>query len=287
MNKHNLLLTICGMTVIAYSACTQSPVGGDGISSGKMAIQGQVILSDSLAADGAYVWLEQFDIGARTDTAGAFEIRLPPVVAQGTPGGVSGTFKLYFYMTNYALNWIKVAVRNGEFIYGQGNVDAAGRFVTPVELDKFLDINTVVNPATITTAYSGLMDVGLHLRTPRNDSATVVFPGSFGREFGTVIVKNLQTGDLLLFQALNRIEDRGNATIIGHVERIVDRDFSVIQGVLLVGKYRVIAHMLINHESIPRGLLESIGGNFDLPDQGYLNLPMVRKGGFFEVVQSQ
>jgi len=156
-------------------ACTKNPFGSDEITPGNREISGKVVLSDDFNAEGVYIWLEGFDIGARSDANGEFKVSLPPAAAQGTPSGVTGSFNLYFYLANYGLKSITVVTRNGEFLFSQGEINKDGELNQPKELEKFLDINTVVEPASISTSYSGVVSVDVHLVTPLNDSATVVF----------------------------------------------------------------------------------------------------------------
>ena len=156
-------------------SCTKNPFGSDEITLGNREISGKVVLSEGFNAEGVSIWLEGFDISARSDANGEFKVALPPAAAQGTPSGVTGSFNLYFYLANYGLKSITVVTRNGEFLFSQGEINKDGELNQPKELEKFLDINTVVEPASISTSYSGVVSVDVHLVTPLNDSATVVF----------------------------------------------------------------------------------------------------------------
>lgn len=285
-----LIKFICSVSICFYLSflvisCTKSPFDSDEISSGNREISGKVVLSDGFDAEGVYIWLEGFGIGVRSDAKGEFRVTLPPPAAQGTPSGVTGSFSLYFYLANYGLKSTTVVTRNGEFIFAQGEINKKGELNQPKELQKFLDINTVVEPTSISTAYSGVINVDVHLVTPLNDSATVVFPTTFGRPLGTVILKNLNTEQLFLFQS-SKGNPNQTAHIIGSVKQIIEKDFDIggAGGVLPVGAYEVIPHILIRHEEIPNALLQSLGEKFIEPGTDYLNLPMRRQGGRLEVV---
>lgn len=267
-------------------SCTKNPFGSDEITPGNREISGKVALSDGFNAEGVYMWLEGFDIGTRTNENGEFKVTLPPPAAQGTPSGVTGSFNLYFYLANYGLKSTTVVTRNGEFLFSQGEINKDGELNQPKELEKFLDINTIVEPASISTSYSGVVSVDVHLVTPLNDSATVVFPATFGRPLGTAILKHLDTGQLFSFQSLKGNPNQ-TAYIIGSVEQIIEKDFDIggAGGVLPVGEYEVIPHILIRHEEIPTALLQSLGQNFLEPGADYLNIPIRREGGQLEVIE--
>lgn len=288
-----LINFICSVLIYFYlsfliMSCTKNPFGSDEITSGNREINGKVALNDGFNAEGVYIWLEGFDIGIRSDTNGEFKVALPPPAAQGTPSGVTGSFNLYFYLANYGLKSTTVVTRDGEFLFSQGEINKDGELNQPKELEKFLDINTVVEPTFISTSYSGVISVDIHLATPPNDSATVVFPTSFGRPLGTIILKNLNTEQLFLFRSSKGDPNRP-AHIIGSVEQIIEKDFDIggIAGQLPVGQYEVVPHLLIRHEQIPTELLRSLGQNFLEPGADYLNIPMRRLGGRLEVVMAK
>jgi len=71
------------------------------------------------------------------------------------------------------------------------------------------------------------------------------------------------------------------------VEQIIEKDFDIggAGGVLPVGEYEVIPHILIRHEEIPTALLQSLGQNFLEPGADYLNIPIRREGGQLEVIE--
>ena len=284
--KYFLSIFFAGIIIVMQSGCTENPFGTEEISTGKRQISGSVVLSDNLSPEGVYVWLESFNIGTRTDENGQFQVTLPPPATQGGSGGVSGAFNLYYYLTNYELNFTKVVTRNGEFLFSQGEINKNGELNQPVELKNFLNINTIVEPSTISTKFAGQIDVNIHLITPLNDSTTVVFPSSIplGRPFGTIILKNLDTEELFPFR-VDQGDQYHNSHIIGHIEQVLQKPISTVQGVLPVGRYEVIPHMLIKHEELPEGLLESLGSNLEEPGADYLNIPIRREGGQFEVVE--
>ena len=59
--------------------------------------------------------------------------------------------------------------------------------------------------------------------------------------------------------------------------------FNLILNPLPPGKYEVIPYLFISHETIPEGLIESIGSNVKKLHPDYLKIPFKRVGGEFEV----
>jgi len=179
-----------------------------------------------------------------------------------------------------------LVTRNGEFIYSQGEINKYGELSNPKVLENYLDINIIIEPTTISSTYSSVISVNIHLKTVLNEMATVIFPSSPGRPLGTVILRNSNTGELFLFQSIKG-DPVSNSYSIGHSERVIEQEIDIggTGGVLPAGQYEVIPHMLIENKNLPNGLLNSLGQNIDKPGNDYLNIPILRKGGRFEVLQ--
>ncbi|RMF68221.1 MAG: hypothetical protein D6743_03700 [Calditrichaeota bacterium] len=275
---------LCVGLLLNASSCTDSPLGGD-IQPRNLQVGGTVVLSDSFRAEGVYVWLQDLNLSTRTDEKGHFVITLPPPAAQGQPEGLTGVFNLYYYLANYSLGLTKLTVRNGEFVYGVGDIDKNGELAMPKKLEKILDINTVVTPPFISTDFAGPIQVDIHLQTPPDDSSTVVFPTSMPLSpFGTILLRKRDTGQLFPF-SIEKGDPRKNSFLVGQAGRVLNMPISTVQGVLPPGEYEVIPHMLIDHEPLPAGLLDSLGAIRE-PAEDYLNYPVRRTGGEFEVRQN-
>jgi hypothetical protein len=115
------------------------------------------------------------------------------------------------------------------------------------------------------------------------DSATVVFPRSVGGFLGAVFFKRVGSDDLLIYEPVVGANTR-DVVVIGKVSSNRLAVFTLQQLSLQPGQYEVTPYLLIRHEALPRGLLASLGAVEGL-SPAYLNLPIRREGGQFEVRQ--
>jgi len=152
------------MTVLIFLSwlfhCTELPFGDNKISAGHQQISGRVELNDGASPEHVYVWLSGLDIATWTDEAGKFTVKLPPKSIQP----VSGTFRLYYYLANYLLAWSEVVIREGEFLYSQGDINNKGELYIPKVMQRFLRISTSVSPASVSENYAYTINVSTTLQ---------------------------------------------------------------------------------------------------------------------------
>ncbi|MBL7074421.1 hypothetical protein ISS37_04180 [candidate division KSB1 bacterium] len=273
-----------GLCLSILWGCTENPFtfSEEDISYGSRQIRGKVILSDGSSPEGVYVWLEGFNIDMRTDEAGQFQVTLPPPASQGTPGGVSGVFDLYFYLANYHLTSSRVIVRNGTFSYGQGDIDKNGELMGPIILTKFLHISTQVTPAFIDTDFDGSVYVKITLQAT-TDTVTVVFPRLAQDLVGSVFLRKLDSDEVFILTTNSVGYITNSAELIGRSPYNRTMVFAFRSGAYPPGDYEVIPYLLVKHEVIPQGLIESFGENVEELGPNYLKIPFQRQGGRFEI----
>jgi hypothetical protein len=271
--------------VIAFSGlwgCTSNPFGDDEISGRDRVISGVVQLSDNLSPKGVYVWLEGFNVGSRADEQGNFQIVLPPPDSQSSSGGVSGVFNLYFYMANFNLITKPVIVRNGMFVYSQGEIDKNGKFNNPIFLSQTLSINTEMRPAIVPSDTESLISARVTLRAIK-DTVAVFFPVTVGQYLAPLIFKNIVTEETFIIQfALGGVELSDFLTVNSDPRtRLFVTGLS--PGDLSIGTYEVIPYLFVKDDNVPQELINSIGERVEELGPDYLLLPFLRDGGEFEV----
>ena len=271
---------------LSFYRCTSNPFGGDDqISSGNAKIHGALQLNDNASPAGVCVWLEGFDISSYTNTSGNFEMTLPPPSSQGSTGGVSGVFSLYFYLANYKLESAQVVTRNGAFVYSSGDIGANGEVIGPQVLTKFLRIKTAVTPASVPVNFPSSINVQVTLEAI-DDSVTVVFPKSVGGVLGGVLLKPTGSEQVFVVQALPGVVSN-DITIVGKTRpHTRGMNFSLQQTPLPPAAYQVVPYLLVRHEAIPSRLIASLGANVEALGPNYLNIPFQREGGQFTVSSS-
>jgi len=278
-NRVWLLLSL--MFLVILFNCTELPFGENKISSGHRQISGMVELHDGGSPEGVYVWLSGFDIGAYTDESGNFKLTLPPKSGQGSAGGSSGTFDLYFYLANYLISSSPVVVRDGEFVYSSGDINSKGKLYLPKVMRRFLRINTSVNPSSVALNYTNPIEVKVTLEATI-DSATVIIPGSVDGMLGAVLVKKIDSHEVFIYEAVPGSSTRAKI-MVPLLSTSLSMTFNLVMKPLQPGKYEVIPYLLMAHETIPAGLIESIGQDVKKLNSNYLKIPFRREGGGFEV----
>jgi hypothetical protein len=261
--------------------CTLNPFGGDDIASGKRNIKGEVVLSDLQdSKDDIYVWLEGFNIGARTNDNGEFQITLPPPGSQGSTGGADGLFRLFFYVANYHLSSSEILVQDGEFVYAKAGINKDGELFPDKLLSKKLVIETEVRPAVINRNSNSIIQIIVKLRA-LGDSISVVFPNSIGGFLGAAFLKNLATEQVFIIDGPPT--SSRDVQIITREESSRSLLFDLIVDPLPVGKFEVVPYLLVEDRAIPPELMLSLGTNVTGLNQNYLNIPFKGNVAILEV----
>jgi hypothetical protein len=266
---------------IFFYGCTSNPFGGDKISEEKRTVSGTIKLADQTSAKDVYVWLAGFNLGAYTDEQGQFQLTLPPKGGQGTSVGVSGVFNLYPYLANYYLDSAATIIQNGLFVYSRGDINKDGKLAASKVLRRFLRISTTVSPAAVSKTYSGNIGVTVTLEAV-DDSSTIIFPKSIGGLLGAVLFKRVNSEEVFVFEFSPGANTR-DITIIGRSPKSRVMLFNLLQVPLPPAQYEVIPYLLVRHQKLPKGLIESLAANVEALGPDYLKLPFRREGGLFEV----
>ncbi len=282
MNRIKQTITHVGVLLYVcwFSACTSNPVGENEIGAGNREISGRVQLDLNNQPESVYVWLEGFDFGAFTNADGEFSLTLPA----GSIRGATGVFRLYFYVANYKLDFEEVAIRNGSFIYDEAALNADGELRSAKRLHKFLTIRPQVEPTAVQTSFNGNIRVSVELQTRADiaDTATVVFPKTTAGFLGPIFFRNVESGQVFVFEPL-RVETEEKILVgASPVVRSTALEFTSLN--LSAGRYEITPFLKVMHQEIPQGLLESLGVNPDELTPNYLKMPFVREGGEFEVM---
>lgn len=270
------IMLLAGM--LALTNCTSSSVGGGDISQGRRQVTGRVLLENGIPADGAFVWIESFDIGTFADESGAFTLELPSAVN----ADVSGVFKAYFFIANYEIRSKDLAVRDGEFLFDTDEINSTGAFRQEIVLSQFLAVRGSVTPATISRSSNANQMMTFQISVQAiSDTATIVLPRTTPGFLSAVFFENSETGEIFLFQG-QPVQTEEVIRVDGS-ETIREMDVSFTRLNLPVGSYEFYPYLLIRHQPVPAELLQSISQNVLDFGPGYVSLPFVREGGKFVV----
>ena len=263
---------------ILLESCTSNPFGNNEISANQHTISGLVQV-EGASPENVYVWLEGFNKGSFTDQDGRFELTLEA----GFNDKVDGILKLYFYIANYSLTTEEVAIRNGEFVFGQLSLNDRGELKQTKFVKKFLELGTDVVPSSVTVAPNVTVNVKVTVTLQATaDTATVVFPFAVPGLLGSIFFVNRDTGELFPFKGLPAITTHVEETVgTAPISRSLTFEFISVN--LPKGRYDVLPYLLIQHEEIPQELKDSIASNVEGFGPNYLKIPFKRIDGRFEV----
>ncbi len=272
------------------AGCTGNPLGGgDRIAPPKRQIRGQVQLLGDAAVrpNDVYVWLEGFNLGTRTDETGRFQVTLPPPATQNVAGGVSGFFRLYYYVANYDLEVTDLALENGELLLPKGELNESGELRQPKKLVPFLRIETSVTPSSLTYAEFDSSQAVLTVRftlEALDDTVSVFFPTQAEAVNLPVLFREVNTGRMFILEGVPSVNEIQPRQVLSRAVPRKREVFVVLSpGVLSPGDYEVLPYLLPNHEPVPADLLRSLGEDVTALGPRYLELPMKRLGGAFRL----
>ncbi len=274
------------LPAILLMACESNPVGGDNdISFSNRQISGQVRFDSALAPEQVFVWLEGFDVATRTDKDGRFQLTLPPPTAQGASGGISGAFRLYYYVANYTLESTEVFTRDGLFVFDTDDIDAEGRVRQTILLFERVKVSTSVQPFRVSksaiTVTAGKSDfnlaIDITLQTPR-DTVIVFFPEGDGTNMRPLLFKETATNEVTVLNALVTVPVESFTDTVTTAQDITRLEINLLPDDLLLGQYEIIPFMLINDLPLPKGLRQRLSLTSIEATESYLDIPFIRFG---------
>ncbi|MGH7493470.1 MAG: hypothetical protein ACREOO_13925 [bacterium] len=273
------------LALLPLTGCVENPFGDDEISSGTRQVSGTVLLRDGASSEGAYIWLESFNVGTRADANGKFSLLLPPPGAQGG-GGATGLFDLYFYLANYSVTTASVVTRNGAFVYSQADINKQGELNSAKSLVKFLRIHTALTPSVVPSSSTQPIGVSVTLQA-LGDSVTTINPNTVSGSniIGALLIRNLERQDVFIYNVLPLATYREILFLRASQGDTLDGTLSLIGLPLPPGNYEVIPYILIRHQRLPMGMIAALGPDLESLSPNYLQIPMRREGGRLQVTQ--
>ncbi len=267
--------------MIQYISCTGNPFSDDNkIEQTTSTIKGNVSLSDLVAPDSIYVWLESFNISTFTNSNGEFTLTLPSPQAQ-PGGGVTGVFNLYCYVVNYKIHSVDVVIQDGIFMFGEGGVGTNGRLREYINLSKLLNVTTSITPNFITTDFSDSIQITLTLNSIGNEVEISAFKNQDNVISGVFLRHTTQKKRLLDRYILTSSHIQSEN--ISPIPRSYISVFKYKKCELPKGIYEVIPFVWVKQKNIPPELIENFTSYPVMLSQDYLNLPFKRTNGTVEI----
>jgi len=290
MTKLTTLILFLISVSLIFLVCTSNPIFEDRNSSSKQTIKGKIQLSDGASPDSVFVWLEGFNLSTYTDGGGHFTIQLPPPQSQ-SGGGLTGDYRIFYYVGNYRIATSSAVIRNGSFEYGAGDIDTDGNVSGTKILQKLADIHTMIQPSEIPEYDSSRVGITLSVTVtvvPTMNSVEVKMPIGPGGLLTAMIFKGINSpiSDAVLY---------GNPQLSESIHVTATRNWQTgikVRNINLTpyytleaGEYEVIPYLRIVQDDLPDGLIESIGENADTFNHDYLKIPIRLNPGRLTVTE--
>ena len=278
--------------LVFFCSCTSNPFDDSTVDIDKKQITGMVTLSDGASPQGVYVWLKGYDLATQTDEQGNFSVRLPAQRNQGIASGSIESDTLYFYLDNYLLETAVVKILDGEFIFGRDDIDGNGNVDGLVEMRRFLQISTSVDPPVVSANFAGSVLVEARIWALIN-CAKVRIPKATGDRqsqdgpLGAVLFKKVNSEEFFAFEANPNTEPDEEPNWVFTVcsdPSIRSLELSFSENPLPSGEYEVIPFIMVNPVNVPNRLLEIANLPFNELGAAYLKKPMRREDGRFRVI---
>ncbi len=269
IHPHSALTAIFTAALLLWASCGNF-FSSDEIQLDPRTIRGTVHLSQSNDLAKIFIYLDGINIGTFTDANGMFQLTLPPNL--GAAGGsVSGVFDLYFYVANYNLKKVRVAIQNGQFVFGQEGLDQNGKITPTPMLSRAVRIEVIP-----TSGYEGVASrYAAKIRiTAEGDPVPVDLPNASPQMIGGALLQNLDTDSVFI----KRMYTSGYAQIYHFTAYQSGCDFSFIFDSkdlnLPAGRYRIVPHVLPNYDALAKKIANCMDMEPTVLTKDYLKWPI-------------
>ncbi len=242
-------------------------------------IRGTVLLSEESNQDSIYVWLDGLNQATYTDSSGEFMMELPPPEIQ-PGGGLSGVFKLYYFLANYKIQYSVLYLIEGKIERSKGDIDSRGNIFPNVWLTKLLDIQTETIPSKIETNYTGEVLTKVHLTNKIDTVYVNTFRWPWGAVSALVIRRENSGSKEAVMIVSNNTEWQGEAITEPTTWYMI---YKFSPGFFEPAVYHFYPFLEVVQEGVPSELLRSLGEDVYAFGLDYLSIPYKQSPGIFTV----
>jgi len=283
MLKFRRYLWISGLVLLSgyFRACTSNPFFKENYYELEK-ISGQVILNDGVRPDSILVWCDGLELLTYTDRDGKFSLTIPPPEMQEGQSGLNGSFGLYFYLANYAIDSRPIRLTEGHLEKAQQFIDNDGWLRAPVTLIKLLDISTEVSPTQVSSDWQDTIEVDVRLLSYAD--GVTVRSLIWNKPFGSTTI-TYHSGIIL-----RPLDNPKIAPVFIYNPDILYYDYHLPKGQLTVwpikflfdasilapGDYEVSHFCWVIQDGVPQEIIDSFGEMWDWLDTDYLKIPLKR-----------
>lgn len=241
--------------IFGFLTC-ENPFGDDSISGDRQTLHGRVRAIGAPNSANIYVWLDVVNVGAFTNDNGEFTLKLPPRATLNATGTVTGDFDLYFYTINYSLVKKKVVIRDGSFVYGNGDVDEKGRVKNTSLVKTFTAETRASFKLPETHGYQYGLSTTAHF-TARSNGFEINIPNGSMILLGGILIIDLETGNVFEHQLASGTNNDFIARLTSK-EQVWSFYPNVGDEIALLKEYQVVPYVFPHYSELPPELLASL-----------------------------
>ncbi len=250
--------------------CSENPFFGEDINStGKLTISGKINIHDAQTDDGVFIWLEGLGSHTTSNPDGSFELKIAEAQLQ-SGGGLTGFYKIYYYLSNYRIRTSDVFLYRGQVEYGYGDIDANGKVLNTVQLSRLLSIETRIDPAAFEIDFTGQFKVYVNLRC-EVDSVLVETYKTTTNELGYVLARDANVADPQSYVISQ------NSFFVREVIYSATTWYMEVpwqNGALPAGEYDIIPFVAARQPGLPEGLVAHFESILNPPTKKYADFPV-------------
>jgi hypothetical protein len=266
----SLLVSLVILSGFFLLNCTENPFDDEKKIS-QNTIRGKVELINHSDPKDVFVWFEALNVNARTDSTGDFALTLP-TPSQQPSGGIDGIFNLYFYVSNYQLDSVKIAMVNGNIQYDDQALGNDGKLKETIVLSEILNINTsfsskIISESLVDTIYATFTVFAT------SNPVKIFTDNTFKPEFMSGFLLNSEKEFVKLLRREDNTYYTSEATVGKTAGKLNRLTILLPQGELLPGDYYVVPYIYVDQD-LPDGLIESIGQNVTKNSQDFMRIPL-------------
>jgi len=98
-------------------------------------VRGSVHLKNQYEHGNALIYLDEANVGTRTESSGLFTLKIPDTIKNN-----SGVFTIYYFLEDYDLDSSKIELKDGKLLRGVWDVDTTG-MIPPKEMNQILNVD--------------------------------------------------------------------------------------------------------------------------------------------------
>ena len=245
-----------------YYSCTSNPFWDDGTKLEEN-VSGKIIPENMISNTRTFVWLEGHNIHTYTNGEGEFKI-----VLNTSSDKISGPLNIYFFIHNYLLDSVTVNFTNGRLSSNQSHIDSNGNLLEIVYLKKILSCSSMLQTElNILESEKPSIEYSIKVHKPADISIYKFQMGDSINSNSGLIFHNNDDASLTLhrFSMVNEDGFLIRDQFFPHSFEISEEltwtyliDSNQLS--LSAGEYDVYPYFKIEHQYLPIGLVEALGG---------------------------